>query len=339
MKAALLRQVNEVEIADLEMPQIGPGQILVKVYACGLCSTDVSKIRGKEAGTRIVLGHEVAGEVAQVGTEVSRFSVGDRVVVAHHAPCFICHYCRHGNYSMCPDFKSSNIYPGGFAEFIQVPRENVNKATVKIPPEVSYEEAALTEPAACCLRGVKLSHLLPGDWAVVVGTGTMGLLLTQMLCLFNVNVIALDLDDSRLAVALESGARWALNPQRDDVAQEIKKFSDGRGADVAILTVVNQPILDLVLGYLRDGGKINLFAWPAKDVNMSVDFYQVFRRELSIFGSYSTTSIELQETLDLMKMRKITPGKLITHNLPLNRLMEGVRLAEEGKALKILIKP
>lgn len=339
MKTALLRQVNEVEIADLEMPQIGPEEILVKVYACGLCSTDVSKIRGKEAGTRIVLGHEVVGEVAQVGAEVSLFSVGDRVVVAHHVPCFICHYCRHGNYSMCPDFKSSNIYPGGFAEFVRVPRENVNKATFKIPPEVSYENAALTEPAACCLRGVKLSHLLPGDYAVVVGTGTMGLLLTQILSLFNVNVTALDLDDSRLAVALDSGAGLALNPQRGDVTGEIKKFSDGRGADVAILTVVNQPILDLALRYLRDGGKINLFAWPAKDVNMTLDCYQIFRRELSIFGSYSTTSIELQETLDLMRMQKIKPGKLITHNLPMDRLMEGVRLAEEGKALKILIKP
>ncbi len=339
MKAALLRQVNEVEVTDLEMPQIGPGEILVKVYACGLCSTDVSKIRGKEAGTRIVLGHEVVGEVAQVGAEVSRFSVGDRVVVAHHVPCFICHYCRHGNYSMCPDFKSSNIYPGGFAEFVRVPRENVNKATFKIPPEVSYEDAALTEPAACCLRGVKLSHLLPGEYAVVVGTGTMGLLLTQILSLFNVNVTALDLDDSRLAVALDSGAGLALNPQRDDVTGEIKKFSDGRGADVAILTVVNQPILDLAFAYLRDGGKINLFAWPTKDVNMTLDFYQIFRRELSIFGSYSTTSIELQETLDLIRMQKITPGKLITHNLPMDRLMEGVRLAEEGKALKILIKP
>ena len=180
MKAAVYYAPDDIRCEELPRPRIGKGELLVRVRSCGLCGTDIGKIVGRTVTPPLVLGHEVAGEVVEVGEGIKNFCLGDRVFVAHHVPCFTCHYCRHGNHSLCKQFRSTNIDPGGFAEYIRVPVPNVEKTTFLLPDNLSYEEAVLIEPTACCLRAIKRCPFQPGDTVVGMGGGPMGLLHLQL---------------------------------------------------------------------------------------------------------------------------------------------------------------
>jgi L-iditol 2-dehydrogenase len=338
MQAAVYQGNRQIRLEELSMPKIGPGELLVKVKGCGLCATDVSKVDHALVKAPTVLGHEVVGTVAAVGEGVREITTGERVVVSHHVPCYACHYCKHGNFSMCRTFKDSHIDPGGFAEYLRVPALNVRYATFPIPPTLEDEEAAFTEPLACCLRGVKRLHPLLCDTVLLFGLGSIGLMLAQLLKLYRTRVIAFDLIPDRLARAKTLGADLTLAPGRPEVAQAVRDATEGRGADAAIVTAGGPRAFAQAIDLLRDGGVLLLFASEPGHPSVDLDIHRFFYRELSILSSYSPSTIELQEALALLADRTVRVKELITHRIPLPDLAEGMRLFREKEALKVFVE-
>ncbi len=338
MKAAVYQGDRQIRLEAVPVPRIGPGELLVRVTGCGICATDVNKVDHALLKPPAVLGHEVAGTVAVLGEGVQSLMVGDRVVVSHHVPCYTCHYCKHGNFSMCRTFKASNIDPGGFAEFIRVPALNVQYATFPIPPHLEDEEAAFTEPLACCLRGVKRLAPLFLDTVLLFGLGSIGLMLLQVLKLHRTQVIGLDLLSERLERAKILGADLTLNPGQPELLQAVQDLTEGRGADAAILTAGGPRALGGAIDLLRDGGTLMLFASDPSDPLVELDIHHFFHRELSMMSSYSPSSIELQEAFALLAERTVQVKALVSHRVSLNELERGMRLFRDKEALKVFVE-
>lgn len=338
MKAAVYQGNRQIRLNRLPLPRIGQGELLVKVKGCGICATDVSKVDNALARPPTVLGHEVVGTVAALGEGVRGITMGDRVVVSHHVPCYACQYCKHGNFSMCRTFKESNIDPGGFAEYIRVPALNVQYATFPIPPSLEDEEAAFTEPVACCIRGVKRLNPLLSDTVLLFGMGSIGLMLVQVLKLYRARVIGFDLLPDRLERAKTLGADLTLTPGRPDVAQAVQDATEGRGADAAILTAGGPRALTEAIELLRDGGVLVLFSSEPGHPRVDLDMHRFFYRELSMVSSYSPSPIELKEALTLLGDRTVRVKELITHRVPLADLDRGMRLFRDKEALKVFVE-
>ena len=262
----------------------------------------------------MVLGHEEVGDVVAVGAGVHRFAPGDRLVVAHHVPCFACHYCRRGSVSMCRHFKRINLDPGGFAELVRVPAPNVEHAAFRLPPELSDEAASFTEPLACCLRAVKRTGLVPGDTALVVGLGSIGCLLVQLLTLAGASaVLGDDVRPDRRALGRSVGARVADDPAGLDAL--VAEVSDGRGVDCVVITA---------------GGA---------GESLPLGLAALYHRELTIGSTYSSSPAELAEAFELLVRGRVRVDGLISHRLPLARLGEGIDLMRRHEAVKVYVTP
>jgi L-iditol 2-dehydrogenase len=326
-------------VAEVPPPQVEAGEILIEMQACGLCGTDLAKLAqgGHAAGVR--LGHEIAGIVRAVGPEVTRFAPGDRVTAAHHVPCGNCWACRHGNESMCSQFKATHLDPCGFADLIRIPRLHVERVTFRLPDDLSDEEASFTEPLACAVRAVERSQVLPGDRIAVVGGGGMGLLIAQALLARAAEPIVLEIAESRLELARSLGIRNAVNPALVGVKETLATLTRGVGADGAILTVLTAKILGEVQCAIRPGGRINIFADTADSGTLPLDFADLYHRELAVFSTYSSTPATLASAFELLAGRRVRVAPLISHRLPLSAFGEGVRLQRAGKAIKVIFHP
>jgi L-iditol 2-dehydrogenase len=283
-----------------------------------------------------VLGHEVVGDVVRAGEGVAAFRPGDRVVVAHHVPCLACHYCRRGSVSMCRVFKASNLDPGGFAEYVRVPPENVAHATFRVPAGVPDAVAVFTEPLACCLRAVKRSRVAAGDTALVVGLGSIGCLLAQLLALHGARVFASDILESRRAL----GRRMGAEVPDTDVALEValREATDGRGADLVIVTAGGAAGLPAAAARVRDGGTLHYFAGGGGD-SLPLPLAALYHRELTLTATYSSSPAELAEAFELLARGRIRVEGLVSHRLPLGRLGEGVDLMRRHEAVKVYVTP
>lgn len=339
MKVAFCYSSKKFLIDDIPKPQINEDEILVKVMACGICGSDIKKIFDDKVKKPIVLGHEVAGDVVEIGSNVKDFKIGNRVVVTHHVPCCNCQYCKHENYSMCRQFKSTNIYPGGFSQFIRVPKENVSVGTLKIDKKVSYEEASFSEPLACCLYSLGKINLFQKDFVVIIGLGTIGLLFYQLIKMNKAIPIGIDIDENRVDFAKKFGFDFALNPNKENITEEILNITKGIGADLVILTAVNEKILNQSLSYIRDGGKIIIFAGAIKKEIAKININELYRREISIIGSYSSSPKHLSRALKLISHGDIDVKSLITRRFPLEEIEKAVELIVNRKAYKIIIEP
>jgi len=230
MKAAFCYSHKKFIIDEIPKPEINQDEILVKVMASGICGSDIKKIFDDNVKKPVVLGHEVAGDIVEIGNNIKNFKIGDRVVVTHHVPCFNCQYCKHENYSMCRQFKSTNIYPGGFSQYIRVPKENVSLGTLKIDEKISYEEASFSEPLACSLYSLGKIKLLKKDFAVIVGLGTMGLLFCQLVKMNKAIPICIDIDEKRISFAKKLGFDLAFNSSKEKITERIIDITDGVGS-------------------------------------------------------------------------------------------------------------
>jgi L-iditol 2-dehydrogenase len=276
------------------------------------------------------------GQVAAVGPGVRRFAPGERLVVAHHVPCFDCHYCRRGSPSMCRHFKRVNLDPGGFAELVRVPAPNVAHAAFRLPAEMTDETASFTEPLACCLRAVKRTRVGAGDTALVVGLGSIGCLLAQLLALEGARVLASDLLDDRRALGRGLGA-WVFETDADlDVA--LREATEGRGADLVILTAGGAAVLPAAAARVRDGGTLHYFAGGAGD-GLPLPLGTLYHRELTLTATYSSSPAELAEAFALLAAGRVRLDGLISHRLPLGRLGEGVELMRRHEAVKVYVIP
>ncbi|MBI2081691.1 MAG: alcohol dehydrogenase catalytic domain-containing protein [candidate division NC10 bacterium] len=339
MLAAVYVGEGRVEARSLPVPAIGPGELLVALRSCGLCGSDIYKIVHGTVPPPVVLGHEIVGTVVAAGGGVRDFSPGSRVVVAHHVPCGTCHYCRHGNVSMCADFRASNLDPGGFAPYIRVPARHVAAVTFPVPEALPDDEAAFTEPLASCLRAVKRSTLQAGEAAVVVGLGSIGLLFVQLLHLRGARLVGVDPLPGRRDLARRLGAEAVADPGAAEADGAVRGLSEGRGADLVVLTAGSAAALPPALGWVRDGGALCCFAPLAPDAPVPLNLNPLYYRELTLFGSYSPSPDDLREALDLLAGGGVRVAELITHRLPLSALGEGVAAVREQRALKVILRP
>ena len=336
MKAGVYTEAGTLELQDWPEPTAGPGELLVRVRGCGLCGSDILKVTSPATKAPAVFGHEVVGDIAQVGAGVARFRVGQRIVAAHHVPCFACHYCRRGSPSMCRHFKRINLDPGGFAELCRVPAPNVDHATFTLPETMSDESASFTEPLACCLRAVKRCRVEPGDTVIVVGLGSIGCLLIQAFTLSGAIVFGTDLMPARRALGRTAGARVFDSDVELDRA--LGQTTDGRGADVVMVTAGGAALLPWTAAHARDGGHLHYFA-GGRGESLPLALAELYHRELTLSTTYSSSPAELREAFDLLSRGKVKVDGLITHRLPLAKLAHAVELMQKQEAVKVYITP
>jgi L-iditol 2-dehydrogenase len=338
MKAAVFFSKDDVHIEDIPKPTIGPGELLLKVAAVGLCGSDIDKITNEAVPPGTVLGHEVVGTIADLGEGVENFRIGERVVIAHHAACEECHYCERGSFSKCSLFRSTNLHPGGFAEFVRVPEPNVRLAAFVIPDDISYERIIFTEPLACCVRAIERARLQPGDIVLIVGMGTIGLLFTQLAKLQGAKILGSDPLADRLEFAKGFGADVVINPSLDPLVDIVREATEGRGVDTIISTVASQPVLDQALSLVRDGGMIHFFAGKRGGLRVTVDINELYEREVGIMTSYSSSPRALREAFRLIVEGDVRTEELISHRLPLSEVLEGVRMMVRHEARKVYLE-
>ena len=335
MKAAVCTG-GVIELREWPEPAPGPGELLLRVRGCGLCGSDLLKIAAA-APAPAVLGHEVVGDVVAVGAGVRRFAPGDRLVVAHHVPCFSCHYCRRGSPSMCRHFKRINLDPGGFAELVRVPAPNVEHAAFRLPATMADETASFTEPLACCLRAVKRTGIAAGDTALVVGLGSIGCLLVQLLTLAGASaVLAADVLPARRALGRRAGALVPDDAAALDAA--VARATDGRGVDCVVITAGGAAVLPAAAARVRDGGALHYFAGGAGE-SLPLPLTTLYHRELTVGATYSSSPAELAEAFELLAQGRVRVDGLISHRLPLGRLGEGVELMRRHEAVKVYVTP
>jgi L-iditol 2-dehydrogenase len=334
---ALVSQNHQSRVQEVPRPALGDGELLLQVTACGVCFSDVHKIRFQPLEKPVVLGHEVAGRVAE--TTNTKFHVGDRVVVAHHVPCLHCHYCRHGNISMCAQFKKTNLDPGGFAEFVRVSAEHAGNVAFAIPNELSDAEVSFMEPLGCCVRAVSRAGLQRSDVVVVVGLGSIGLLFVQLIRHAGAECIGVDLAPTRCELANSLGATATFAGSERGFSELLAQATNGRGADAVFLTAGNPRFVPETFSWLRAGGTCLVFASFHPASNVTLDWNQLYYRELNVVTSYSASPGDLAEALKLLANGSVRVAPMIGHTFPLEKFSEALAAIESRSILKAIMTP
>ena len=335
MRVAVYYSNNDVRLEERPKPQIGPGEILVKMRACGICGSDVMEwYRLKKAP--LVLGHEAAGEVINTGEGVKNFKEGDRVFVSHHVPCNQCRYCRAGHHTVCPTLQTTNFDPGGFAEYIRVPAINVERGTFLLPPEISFEEATFIEPLACVVRGQRMANLEFGQHLLILGGGVSGLLhLLLARSRGAERIVVTDINEYRLKAAKELGADLVI-PAKEDVPGYLKD----RPADLVIICTSATAAFEQALTSVDRAGTILCFAPTEPGVTLPLPVNDFWRNSIKIMHSYGGSPQDITAAIELQARKEVVVSSMITHRLNLSRAGEGFGLVAEGKnSLKVIIKP
>jgi L-iditol 2-dehydrogenase len=346
MRAAVYRGIQDIRLEEVAVPEIGPGELLVRVHTCGVCGTDLKKIATGSHSAPRIFGHETAGVVAAVGQGVSDFRVGDRVVVFHHIPCGDCYYCRHRTFAQCETYKrvgsTAGFEPsgGGFAQYVRVMDWIVQRGTVPIPDEVSFEQASFLEPVNTCMKGIERLGLEAHETVLVIGQGPIGILLSVLAQRAGVRVITSDLYGQRLTIARSFGLDNAIDASRDDTVNRAREMTEGRGADAAILAVGGNGLIRTAMDAVRPGGRILLFAQTLRG-EATIDPASVCVDEKTLLGSYSA-SVELQaESVGFVMQREVDLERLISHRFSLASSVEALNLAAHPQpdSMKIVIQP
>ena len=339
MKAVFLYGANDLRCEDIPVPSPGAGELLVRIRVCGLCGTDIAKVRSGAIPLPAVLGHEIAGEVAEIGEGAAGFKAGERVAPVHHLPCFKCRFCARGSYSQCAEFKQNNISPGGFAEYALVNRRAVEGSVFRIPDNVSFDEASFIETAACCIRAFRNAGVKPGDNVMVVGAGPVGLIHLQLAFIFGAGkVIAADMVDSRLAAARELGDVSTINPGSDNIKEAADEITSSNGADIVIVTAGSEAAVISGIEAAAKGGKVVLFGGFPPGAPLRLDPDMIYKRELKVSGSYSSSPLEQFSALEMISRGRLKVSNLITRRFKLCELRQAVDLAcAPGGDLKVVI--
>jgi L-iditol 2-dehydrogenase len=346
MLAAVYRGKNDVRMETVPVPEIGPGELLVRVHTCGICGTDLKKIATGSHSAPRIFGHETSGVVVATGNGVARFQPGDRVMVFHHIPCRECYYCRHKTFAQCERYKrvgcTAGFEPsgGGFAEYVRVLDWVVEQGTVPIPDGVSFEQACFVEPVNTCMKGVTGLHLRPEETVLVIGQGPIGLILAALARRTGARVITSDLYPQRLTISKSFGLGLPIDASCTDVTEKVRELTDGRGADAAILAVGGNGLIRPAVDATRPGGRVLLFAQTVRG-EVALDPAAICVDEKTLLGSYSA-SVELQEeSVRLVMSREMDFERLISHRFPLSRGLEALDLAAHPRpdSMKIVIQP
>jgi L-iditol 2-dehydrogenase len=336
MKVAVYYSNSDLRIEERPVPRIGDAEILVKMMACGICGTDLMQWYRTQKAPR-VLGHEMAGEIVETGRRVRGLKQGDRVFVSHHVPCYRCHYCRAGNYTACESLHRGNYDPGGFSEYVRVPEENVAFGTFPLPPEMSYEEAALIEPLACVLSGNRELDLRKGQTVLVTGSGISGLLHIRVAKLRGALVVATDTSTHRLERALSFGADHVFTAAEFS-AGRLKAVNGGRLAERIVVCAGARQAVDHATSSVDRRGKILFFAVPEGD--LALPALRFWRDEIGIAFSYGASPEDLREAMRLIRNGEIDARSLVTDRIPLSDIGSGFGIAAAGgRSLKVVVVP
>jgi len=339
MRVAMYYHNRDVRLEEMPTPQIGPGELLVKVMASGICGSDVMEwYRIKKAP--LVLGHEITGQIVKVGQGVERYQVGDRVFVSHHIPCNTCRYCLNGQHTVCETLHTTNYDPGGFAEYLRVPRLNVDRGVFLLPDEVSFEEGAFIEPLACVVRGQRVARLQPGQTVLVLGSGISGLLHIALACALGAGrIVATDINEYRLNAAQRLGAEVVIHAQ-EDVPARLRQANEGRLADLVIVCTGAFPAFIQALQSVDRGGTVLFFAPTEPGVDLPVPVNDFWRNSITLMPSYGNSPLDAVVAIELIRARRVPVREMITHRLSLAETGLGFQLvAEPGESIKVIIEP
>jgi L-iditol 2-dehydrogenase len=346
MLAAVYRGKNDVRMETVPVPEIGVGELLLRVHTCGICGTDLKKIATGSHSAPRIFGHETAGVVVATGKDVSQFQPGDRVMVFHHIPCRQCYYCRHKTFAQCETYKkvgcTAGFEPsgGGFADYVRVMDWIVQHGTVRISEDVSFEQACFVEPVNTCMKGVDALHLQSDETVLVIGQGPIGLILSMLARRTGARVITSDLYSQRLTISKSFGLGLTIDASRTDVTERVRELTDGRGADAVILAVGGTSLIRPAMDATRPGGRVLLFAQTVRG-EVEVDPAAICVDEKTLLGSYSA-SVELQEeSVRFVMSREMELDRLISHRFPLARGLEALELAAHPQpdSMKVVIQP
>jgi L-iditol 2-dehydrogenase len=339
MLVAMYYNNNDVRIQEMPIPKISDDEVLLKVMASGICGSDVTEWYRVPKAPR-VLGHEATGEIAQAGKNVKKYKVGDRIFVSHHVPCNSCRYCQRGSHTACHTLHTTNYYPGGFSQYIQIPKINVEKGIYMLPDEMTFEVGTFIEPLACVVRGQRLANIKNCDTVLIIGGGLAGILHTQLAQSQGVkNIIVADINPYRLQLAKRFGANHTLD-SKENLPQKIKEVNSGHLADQVIVCTGATPAALTALDCVDNGGTIIFFAVPDPTVRIPVPITEFWRKEITLKTSYGAAPQDLEESLALLTQKKINVTDMITHRLSLSQAQEGFRLvATAGESLKVILEP
>ncbi len=347
MQAAVYRGVNDVRLETVPVPQVGPGEILIRVHTCGICGTDLKKIATGSHSAPRIFGHETTGVVAQVGEGVTQFRLGDRVMVFHHIPCGDCYYCRHKVFAQCPTYKKVGATAGfeasggGFSEYVRVMNWIVARnGVVRIPDGISFEQASFIEPVNTCMKGIDTLRLTAGETVLVMGQGPIGIMLAVLARRRGARVITSDLLPQRHTISWTFGLNENIDASQSDTVQVVKELTEGRGADAVILAVAGTALIRPAMDAARPGGRVLLFA-QTQHGEAAIDPAAVCVDEKSLLGSYSA-SVDLQEeSARFVLDREMDLERLVSHRFPLSEAVEALHLAAHPKpdSMKIVIQP
>lgn len=340
MRFGRLLGPGSVGLAETEVPVAGPGEVTVDLAACGVCGTDLEKLRGNYR-TAGVLGHEPVGRVATVGEGVEGLGVGDRVFVHHHVPCYACEVCARGDYTFCPTYSRTNLDPCGFAERFRVPAVNVrHHAVLRLDPSVDWATGTLLEPAACAWTAIERVGLPPNATSVVLGLGPVGLLYARILRLLGAAWVGgTEVSSRRRAAAEHGGVDRAVDPRTEGSTQSlVDEATGGRGVDLAVVATGHPRVVREATELVRRGGTVNLFGLPEAGSRLDADLQELYLRGVRIVPSYATTEAAIREVHRRLVEGKLVLGDLVSHRFPLAEIEEAFRLAARPEeALKVIV--
>ncbi len=345
MRAGVYRGKGQVVVESVPIPEIGEGEVLFRVAACGICGTDVKKIHHGFVAPPQILGHELAGTIVKVGRGVKKFKAGDRVTSFHHVPCGACFYCEQKLFSQCAGYKKVGLTAGfdpnggGFAEYVRAMPWIVERGMIALPADVTFEEATFVEPVNTCLKAVRKARVAAGETVLVIGQGPIGMLLMLLATYEGAKVLTSDPMSGRRAASLRFGASESFDPSARNLLDEIRRRTDGRGADAVLVAVPNPSLVTEALALARPGGRVLLFAHNDPVMRLEFPAAAVGVEEKEILGSYSASAGEQEESAELVFQRRLPVRDLISHRFPLERIAEALELAARpaDDTLKVVI--
>ncbi|MEK6980093.1 MAG: zinc-dependent dehydrogenase [Thermoproteota archaeon] len=340
MKTASVREPSVISINEIENPTLGSGDILVQMHACGICGSDLEKVFGEYGQPSMRLGHEPAGIIIDVSSDVTEFKKGDRVFTHHHVPCYSCHLCKHGNETMCSKYYETNLSPCGLSEEYVVPKWNVDHGGVlKIPDSMSFEEAAMIEPLACCVRAWTKYSYQEGDSVAVFGVGPTGMMHVMLAKSKKFSkIFCFDVNDFRLGFAKKFNITDSINSLDENRKQRILDHTEGKGVDVAIVATSSIKALEDAIDVVRKGGAVMMFGVPSKDAKIVLNMSKIYSKEITLVTSYAASDNDTKEALRLIESSQIDVKQLVTHTYPIEDSQKAFDHARSGdNAMKIII--
>jgi L-iditol 2-dehydrogenase len=339
MEVAMYYNNNDVRIEEMPIPLIGDNEILVKVKASGICGSDVMEWYRIKKAPRI-LGHEITGDIVEIGKNVKKYRIGDRVFVSHHVPCNTCRFCLNNQHTLCHTLHSTNFYPGGFAEYLRVPEINVDRGVFVLPKEMSYDEGVFIEPLACVVRGLKTAEMKPGQIVLVLGSGISGLLQIKLTKAWKAGkILATDVEEYRLKAAKKFGADAVIHA-KDDVPEQVKKHNDGKLADLVILCTGVPSAVKQALKSVDSGGTILFFAPIEPGLEIPFPLFDLWNKQIKMVSTYAGSPEDINSAIDLIKSKKVNVVDMISHKLPLSDATKGFLLvAKAQESMKVILEP